>query len=175
LLQCCNKLRSLRCSKLRRSSEAAALTLQQATELGACCNAAASCGAWGLLQHSEQALEKLRSSGACVAASCGAWGLLQRCSKLRSLRCSKLQNLELAAIEQASSGEAPKLRSLHCSKFRSLELAALQQVPEPRACCIAASKLRRSSEAPKLALQQAPELVLQQNAYVGKRNEHCDF
>jgi len=49
--------------------------------------------------------------------------------------------LELAATQQASSGEAPKLRSL--------ELA--------------------------ITLQQAPKLALQQNAYLGKKNEHCDF
>ncbi|CAM6022891.1 unnamed protein product [Sphagnum balticum] len=67
------------------------------------------------------------------------------------------------------------------------------EAPELGACCVAASKLRRSSgawsllqrskQAPKklrsleliATLQQAPELALQQNAYLGKKNEHCDF
>jgi hypothetical protein len=71
----------------------------------------------------------------------------------------KLRSLELVATQQASSGEAPE--------FAALQQASSGEASELGACCNAARKLRRSSE--------APELALQQNAYLGKKNEHCDF
>jgi len=120
--------------------------------------------------------EKLRrSSGACCVAAVskpGSFRSLLRCNKqapepekLRSLlRCSSKQALELAALQQASSGAycvaaASKLRSLLCCRSKQArelpELAALQQARSGAsgACCIiAASKLQSSEEVPELAV-----------------------
>jgi len=92
--------------------------------------------------------------------------LLELVALLQQARSEAGEAPELAALQQQASSEAreapEKLRSLLCCSSKQarelLELVTLQQARSRAsgACCVAASKLWSSGEAPELAaLQQA--------------------